>query len=59
MIARHSAGAVRMATSLDKVRAVLRVIFTAGAVRRPVAQQRVLPKDARDLDQRVRECGEW
>lgn len=42
------------------VRALLRSIVAAGRARhRHAPQKRGHAQDERDLDQRVRECGEW
>ena len=61
MTARNTAASKRRVESRGRiVRALLRSIVAAGSVRhRHAPQKRGRAQDERDLDQRVRECGEW
>lgn len=65
MTARNTAASRRMAkrTTTPRnriVRALLRGIAAAGSARhRHALEKRGHAQDDRDLDQRVRECGEW
>lgn len=61
MTARITAASRRVAKPRGRiVRALLRSIVAAGSARhRPAPQKRGHERGDRDLDQRVRECGEW
>lgn len=61
MTARNTAASTRAAKRRKRiVRTLLRSIIAAGSPRHHYApQKRGQARDERDLDQRVRECGEW
>jgi hypothetical protein len=61
MKARNTAASTRTAKPRNRiVRVLLRGIIAAGSPRHRYApQKRGQVPDERDLDQRVRECGEW
>jgi hypothetical protein len=61
MTARNTAASRRVAKPRGRiVRALLRSIVAAGSARHRYAlPKRGQGQDDRDLDQRVRECGEW
>jgi hypothetical protein len=61
MTAKNTAASKRPAQARKRiVRALLSGIIAAGRVRLSHAQsQRRQTRDERELDQRVRECGEW
>lgn len=60
MTARITAASRRVAKPRGRiVRALLRSIVAAGSARHRHVPQKRGPQDERDLDQRVRECGEW
>ena len=60
MTARSAAASWRPAQALHHIiRAMLSGIIAAAGRHRHALQKRKLAQDKRDLDQRVRECGEW
>jgi hypothetical protein len=60
MTARNTATSWRPAKPLNHIiQALLSGIIAAAGRHRHALQKRKLAQDGRDLDQRVRECGEW
>jgi hypothetical protein len=60
MTARNTAASWRPAKPLTHtIRAMLSGIIAAAGRHRHARQKRKLAQDERELDQRVRECGEW
>ncbi|SFV03262.1 hypothetical protein SAMN05216350_11623 [Polaromonas sp. YR568] len=61
MTAKNTAASRRLAKPRNRiVRALLsRIISAGGGPHRHALQKRERPRDDRDLDQCVRECGEW
>ena len=60
MTARNTAASWRSVTPLNHIiRAMLNGVIAAAARHSRARQKRKQTRDDRDLDQRVRECGEW